>query len=110
MGIVAFGSWCVCVFWVLLVVSVNTRRVCANLGGKNDCVGMLSGQVCAHVKHGFVCQSTKPNLFTVVFVFSATIEQNRADGAKRVDVYNGQLPKWGCFTVKGWVHCRPFMT
>lgn len=90
-----------CVFWVLLVVSVNTRRVCANLGGKNDCVGMLSGQVCAHVKHGFVCQSTKPNLFTV---------KNRADGAKRVDVYNGQLPKWGCFTVKGWVHCRPFMT
>lgn len=101
MGIVAFGSWCVCVFWVLLVVSVNTRRVCANLGGKNDCVGMLSGQVCAHVKHGFVCQSTKPNLFTV---------KNRADGAKRVDVYNGQLPKWGCFTVKGWAHCRPFMT
>lgn len=90
-----------CVFWVLLVVGVNTRRVCANLGGKNDCVGMLSGQVCAHVKHGFVCQSTKPNLFTV---------KNRADGDKRVDVYNGQLPKWGCFTVKGWVHCRPFMT
>lgn len=90
-----------CVFWVLLVVGVNTRRVCANLGGKNDCVGMLSGQVCAHVKHGFVCQSTKPNLFTV---------KNRADGAKRVDVYNGQLPKWGCFTVKGWAHCRPFMT
>lgn len=90
-----------CVFWVLLVVGVNTRRVCANLGGKNDCVGMLSGQVCAHVKHGFVCQSTKPNLFTV---------KNRADGAKRVDVYNGQLPKWGCFTVKGWVHCRLFMT
>lgn len=90
-----------CVFWVLLVVGVNTRRVCANLGGKNDCVGMLSGQVCAHVKHGFVCQSTKPNLFTV---------KNRADGAKRVDVYNGQLPKRGCFTVKGWVHCRPFMT
>lgn len=90
-----------CVFWVLLVVGVNTRRVCANLGGKNDCVGMLSGQVCAHVKHGFVCQSTKPNLFTV---------KNRADGAKRVDVYNGQLSKWGCFTVKGWAHCRPFMT
>lgn len=90
-----------CVFWVLPVVGVNTRRVCANLGGKNDCVGMLSGQVCAHVKLGFVCQSTKPNLFTV---------KNRADGAKRVDVYNGQLPKWGCFTVKGWAHCRPFMT
>lgn len=101
MGIVAFGSWCVCVFWFLLVAGVNTRRVCANLGGKNDCVGMLSGQVCAHVKHGFVCQSTKPNLFTV---------KNRADGDKRVDVYNGQLPKWGCFTVKGWAHCRPFMT
>lgn len=61
-----------CVFWVLLVVGVNTRHVCANLGGKNDYVGMLTGQVCAHVKHGFVCQSTKPNLFTVAFVLSAT--------------------------------------
>lgn len=54
------------------------------------CVYTVSVYVGAHVKQGFVHQSTKPNLFAVVFMFAT--ECNRAKVAKRANVCNGQLP------------------